>query len=119
MHIESGLSIEEWKILRNEIIVRYRQRCYRCDKHFSKSKLSVHHIMARANGGSNDPSNLIPLCIPCHDYVEINDLKTLAEIAGSYEMPGVEVRQKPDNQHEEGFTRPDWHKFVYGGTRKH
>ena len=39
--------------------------CSRCggDKNIEK-----HHIKHRANGGTNDPENLVDLCRGCHDY---------------------------------------------------
>ena len=119
-HVESGLPEGEWRKLRNAILYRDRQICLRCDKrHRAKNKLSVHHLLPRANGGSNDPSNLVTLCHRCHDYVEIKGLRTEAEIIGSFDAPGVviikveEVEEKPDP-----YNRPEWHKYVYGGKRK-
>lgn len=41
---------------------------YQCKKcKIKKSKLHVHHIVFRSNGGSNAPDNLILLCESCHD----------------------------------------------------
>jgi 5-methylcytosine-specific restriction endonuclease McrA len=35
----------------------------------ARSRLHVHHIVFRSHGGSNDPSNLITLCLACHVLV--------------------------------------------------
>ena len=111
---------ENWRKLRRFILDRDSQTCARCDKHFRAQRdLSVHHILPRADGGKDDPTNLITLCHPCHDYVEINCLKTSAEIIGSYDDGTVKVVELPEKaDREETFVRPGWHKFVYGGVRK-
>lgn len=79
--------------------------------------LTVHHMIPRADGGHDDPSNLVSLCRTCHDYVEVNELRSRAAIMGSYDipMPGVvTIEEKiPDDD-----WRPDWHKHVYGGVKR-
>lgn len=40
--------------------------CVRCR---TRANLSVHHVVHRSKGGSNDPSNLQTLCTPCHRHV--------------------------------------------------
>lgn len=35
-------------------------------------KLQIHHIVRRADGGSNDPSNLMPCCPQCHAKLHSN-----------------------------------------------
>lgn len=39
--------------------------CYRCT---SGKRIEKHHIIHRAHGGIDDPSNLRDLCNACHDY---------------------------------------------------
>ena len=111
---------ENWIKLRRFILDRDRQTCYRCDKYFrAQNDLSVHHLVPRVDGGSDDPSNLITLCHRCHDYAEIHGLKTLADIAGSYEDESIKtIRVEKGQEREESFTRPEWHKYVYGGVKK-
>lgn len=41
--------------------------------------LQIHHIDARANGGTNDRSNLILTCASCHDKIEVG-LITLSDV---------------------------------------
>lgn len=107
---ESGLKRAEWRNLRDEVLLRDRFTCLRCDKKFrNKSQLSVHHIIPRANGGANDASNLVTLCHPCHDLVEVNDLRTRAAIMGSLDTD-VEIIA-----HD--YAPADWHEWVYGGAR--
>lgn len=39
---------------------------YRCVLCGATEHLEVHHIVTRAEGGSNDPDNLVTLCMACH-----------------------------------------------------
>jgi hypothetical protein len=121
LHIESGLEHAEWCWLRDSVLRRDRWTCIRCAKAFrAKKQLTAHHLVSRANGGSNDMSNLVTLCNSCHDYVEINDLRTRTEIIGSYDNPAVIIVKSHDPEKEEvdPYNRPEWHKFVYGGQRR-
>lgn len=112
--IPEGVSREEWIFLRRQIIRRDNFKCRRCDKRFKVVELTAHHLIPRDEGGSNDPSNLVALCSPCHDYVEINDLKTIAEIIGSYESDKAPMIAKAI---ETTAHKIDWRTWVYGGGR--
>ena len=48
---------------RKEVYRRDGYRCALCD---SAKGLQVHHCITRAEGGSNQPENLICLCWKCH-----------------------------------------------------
>lgn len=110
-----------WEQLRRQTIKRDRYRCQRCDKKLEYAMLTAHHMMPRAAGGCDDVTNLVTLCSPCHDFVEIHDLRTLADIMGSYDPPltrkkRTEKLEEPEGEApEETFPRPSWHSFVYGG----
>lgn len=39
------------------------------------TKLEVHHILERSNGGTNTPSNLITLCSECHKKVHLGKVQ--------------------------------------------
>jgi len=105
--------------------------CQRCEKAGSRDigsavHISAHHIIPRGEGGGNNVSNLITLCDPCHDYVEVNELKTKVDIIGSYEdevnqnLEAAEAEEKRKRITDEGyhFIRPEWHKYVYGGQKR-
>lgn len=51
--------------LKNE---RADRTCEFCNE--QTDRLEVHHIIPRAEGGPNDPDNLIVLCLTCHDKAE-------------------------------------------------
>ena len=67
--INARYNNDEWPIIRNEMLTAY-PFCQRC-RHFGRLVKSehVHHIKPLAEGGSNDPSNLICLCHRCHSQV--------------------------------------------------
>lgn len=43
-----------------------RRDQYRCTVCGTSHDLEVHHIVPRAEGGTNDPANLVTLCMACH-----------------------------------------------------
>ncbi len=57
---------------RDRVLARDRHRCRNCHSYRNPH---VHHIDPRASGGSNDPSNLVVLCSPCHSLVHRQKLR--------------------------------------------
>lgn len=57
--ISAGISTKT----RREVYRRDGYRCALCD---STKYLQIHHYAHRSIGGSNDPMNLITLCMTCH-----------------------------------------------------
>jgi 5-methylcytosine-specific restriction protein A len=51
-----------WPAIRRFVLERDRQRCQLCGVHGTH----VDHIKPRSAGGSDHPSNLQTLCVPCH-----------------------------------------------------
>ena len=49
------------------VLNRDNYTCQHCKDKNKNSKLEVHHITFRRNGGSDEESNLITLCKTCHD----------------------------------------------------
>ena len=108
---------EEWRTLRKFIFIRDKYTCFRCGK-ISKGGqgISPHHLIPREEGGPDDQSNLIILCHPCHDFIELSDYRTLDDIILSREDVVVEVANKKVDV-SELLDHPDWHAWVYGGAR--
>ena len=50
---------------RREVYRRDGYRCALCD---SSQGLQVHHAIARGEGGTDSPQNLITLCSYCHSH---------------------------------------------------
>lgn len=52
---------------RAAILKRDCHTCQNCGKRKQKKNLEVHHIIPRSKGGTDDPTNLVTLCVRCHD----------------------------------------------------
>jgi 5-methylcytosine-specific restriction endonuclease McrA len=56
-----------WMAKRHRVALAYNYRCAKCGKAWVSSRDHIDHIIPREQGGSNDESNLQPLCDePCH-----------------------------------------------------
>jgi HNH endonuclease len=66
------LDDKDWKSLEFKIKARDGNKCLRCHK---RKNLTAHHLKPRASGGSDEPRNLVTLCAPCHNWVEVVDPK--------------------------------------------
>jgi len=57
-------TLEEWAAIRRVVFRRARWRCQACGRW---GALEVHHVVKRAQGGSDfDLDRLVALCPPCH-----------------------------------------------------
>jgi hypothetical protein len=57
-------TLEEWAAIRRVVVRRARWRCQACGR---GGALEVHHVVKRAQGGSDfDLHRLVALCPPCH-----------------------------------------------------
>lgn len=62
--------------------------CWACG---TERNVSEHHIQARRWGGDNEPSNLLPLCRPCHDVVEVAKHFTVADLERMDKFPRLQT----------------------------
>ena len=60
---------------RDAILNRDKYTCQYCKGRHKDSRLEVHHIVYRSQGGSDDESNLITLCHTCHTLLHDGLLK--------------------------------------------
>lgn len=58
-----------------KVLNRDNYICQYCKGKKKDSKLEVHHIIYRSNGGSDEEDNLITLCHTCHKSVHIGTVK--------------------------------------------
>ena len=60
-----------------KMMVRDRDNytCQHCKGKKKDSRINVHHIVFRSNGGSDEPENLITLCKTCHDALHAGKIK--------------------------------------------
>ena len=57
------------------VLNRDKYNCQHCKGKSKSSKLEVHHIIFRSNGGSDEKDNLITLCKICHDKLHDGKVK--------------------------------------------
>ena len=57
--------------IQEHLLVRCGRHCCLC-RRFVGSKMEIHHIIPRSDGGSDDEDNAIPLCYDCHSDVHSN-----------------------------------------------
>ncbi len=62
------------------VLHRDNYKCQYCKNKNKGSKLEVHHIIFKRNGGSDEPENLITLCKTCHD--KLHDGKIVLKLNG-------------------------------------
>ncbi|MPX19093.1 HNH endonuclease [Moraxella catarrhalis] len=62
----NGCGGRPWRRNRDEALLRDLFTCQHCHRVFNPSMLEADHIINRAQGGSDDLSNLQTLCKPCH-----------------------------------------------------
>lgn len=56
-----------WQKVRKQALIRDKYLCQHCIKQGSAVAASdVDHVVAKRHGGSDDMSNLMSLCKPCH-----------------------------------------------------
>lgn len=108
---------EEWRKIRGEVLRKAFYRCLRCNQRLRSEYLSAHHMIPRDKGGADEFHNLVCLCHPCHDFVEVYALGTKAAIIGSYALFAVlDTEIAPRTKEVEMGV--DWQTWVYGGLKK-
>ena len=56
--------VEAWREIRAQVLARAQWRCQACRV---RTRLEVHHVVKRAQGGSDfELDCLVALCAPCH-----------------------------------------------------
>lgn len=118
--MKKDISADDWLKIKSQCLKHYKYTCYRCEKVDGQGRgMTAHHIIPRSEGGSNDQKNLVALCNPCHDAVEISDARSLVDIVAGYDGGYIEPAKQLVGVKENGesFVRPAWHRWVYGGAR--
>ncbi len=64
---------------RVEIYMRTDGRCYLCSQKIRGGEWEAEHPIARELGGTDDPTELMPCCIPCHKVKTAKDKGTIAK----------------------------------------
>lgn len=69
-----------WMETRQRVALAHGYRCVACGKLWRSHIDQIDHHIPRAQGGSNDDSNLRPMCIDCH---KAKTAREIGERAGS------------------------------------
>lgn len=79
-----------WGKLHKQVLERDKYTCqgYKCG---SKKNLSVHHIVPVSLGGRNNLTNLVTLCLECHEKTHNNNF-TSRKIKGDLKNYGNDVQ---------------------------
>ncbi|MEX2410060.1 MAG: HNH endonuclease [Candidatus Paceibacterota bacterium] len=87
---------------KNEKLV-YQQANSRCSfcPEGNVSLLELHHIVPRAEGGSNDPQNLLLVCKNCHGLIEAGDI-SLEKVLKKKQSLGAIIHQMPKRDEGKG-----------------
>lgn len=62
-------TIKQWSQIRQDVLDRDQHTCQLCGAE-GKSKLHIHHILKRKNGGTDHYDNLLTVCPKCHFKAE-------------------------------------------------
>ena len=75
----------DYERLRIHVLTRDGYRCTSCHR---SGRLEVHHVKPLHLAGTNDPANLLALCVSCHvaAHRPADDLPGLAEWRAFLEM---------------------------------
>lgn len=68
-------TLYDYANIREYVLSRDSYTCQHCKGKSKDTKLEIHHILFRSNGGSDEPENLICLCKTCHNKLHENTIK--------------------------------------------
>lgn len=80
------------------VLGRDNYTCQHCKGKSKDSKLEVHHIIFRRNGGSDEENNLICLCKTCHDKLHKDEIslnkkgKIKGQLKHATQMNGIRIQ---------------------------
>ena len=102
------------------VLDRDNHTCQYCKGKSKDSKLEVHHIVFRRNGGSDEPENLICLCKTCHDQLHDGNItlkggKAKGHLKHATQMNSIRaqlLRILPDAEETFGFVTKEHRQLL-------
>jgi hypothetical protein len=104
------MSVELWRPLRQYVYQRDKGLCQYCGTQVELIKCHIHHVLELSESGTNYPTNLKTLCVPCHKdrHPHMNDSllnmlcvadkqKVIADNAPPPQLPPGNAPQQPVN----------------------
>ena len=89
-----------WREVRDAVLARDQRACVSCGSVPAAGEADIHHLVPRAAGGLDDPSNLITLCDGCHAARHPNLQASLAR--RTLERWGLRLARWLDRERELG-----------------
>jgi 5-methylcytosine-specific restriction enzyme A len=62
----SRMPIEQWREIRQFVYERDGGLCQYCNHQTRLDECHIHHTLELSESGTNHPSNLKTVCVPCH-----------------------------------------------------
>lgn len=107
------------------VLSRDNYKCQYCKGKYKNSKLEVHHIIFRRNGGSDEQDNLITLCKICHDTlhegkVVLKGGKIKGQLKHATQMNSIrkQLLRMVDCEETFGFVTKE-HRQILGLPKEH
>jgi len=109
------------------VLSRDKYICQYCKGKSKDSRLEVHHIVFRKNGGSDDAENLITLCKTCHNSLHKGGIKLKkngkikGQLKHTTQMNSIRqqlLRQLPNAKETFGFITKE-HRQLMGLPKEH
>lgn len=108
------------------VLDRDNYTCQHCKGKTKDSKLEVHHIVFRRNGGSDEESNLTTLCKTCHDKLHDGEIilrggKVKGQLRHATQMNSIRqqlLRLLPYAEETFGFVTKE-HRQLMGLPKEH
>jgi hypothetical protein len=90
--VESSSILDVSSRTARKIILRMKLPCTMCGWYVDGVGCDIHHIIPRADGGSNDHSNLAYICPNCHRLVHSGIIKS-ADLVSFQDIVGDDWKQ--------------------------
>jgi 5-methylcytosine-specific restriction endonuclease McrA len=95
------LGTARWKNTRRYIRSRDGDRCRICEASGAVQRMYTHHVVPRAQGGSDDVKNLMLVCQSCHGKLEREAQQAVekpASVAPWLSAPDMYGNRRPQSQ---------------------
>lgn len=85
----------DWQRKRREVLKRDEFTCQECGRAAEEIQLEVHHKQPVSQGGSDEPENLMSLCVDCHAkrHKKASDEELLEAVEENYPAATSEVAE--------------------------
>ena len=109
------------------VLCRDNYKCQHCKGKSKDSKLEVHHIVYKSNGGSDEQENLITLCNSCHYKLHHGEIalklkgKRKGQLNHATQMNSIRIqllKLLPEAEETFGYITKE-HRYLMGLPKEH